>query len=81
MTEPAAERDRTIRLVVVAGARPNFMKIAPLTVNERCSVWRAADYLVDVGLRHLPVVDDGNEVVGMLTRGDLCGQSARGDGE
>ena len=58
-----------------------FMKIAPLTVNERCSVWRAADYLVDVGLRHLPVVDDGNEVVGMLTRGDLCGQSARGDGE
>lgn len=56
-----------------------FMKIAPLTVNERCSVWRAANYLIDVGLRHLPVVDNGNKVVGMLTRGDLC--RCAGDGE
>ena len=56
-----------------------FMKIAPLTVNERCSVWRAANYLIDVGLRHLPVVDNGNKVVGMLTRGDLC--ECAGDSE
>lgn len=48
-----------------------FMKIAPLSVQSQCSAWRALGYFRSAGLRHLPVVDDTNVVVGMLTRADL----------
>ena len=33
-----------------------------------CSAWRALGYFRSAGLRHLPVVDTCNRVVGMLTR-------------
>lgn len=49
----------------------SFMKIAPLSVQSQCSAWRALGYFRSVGLRHLPVVDETNVVLGMLTRGDL----------
>ena len=49
----------------------NYMKIAPLAVQRECSAWRAAGYFRSAGLRHLPVVDVENNVVGVLTRRDL----------
>ena len=48
-----------------------YMKIAPLAVHAECSAWRAAGYFIGAGLRHLPVVDHHNRVVGVLTRRDL----------
>jgi len=49
----------------------DYMKIAPLAVHAECSAWRAAGYFINAGLRHLPVVDSHNRVVGVLTRRDL----------
>ena len=49
----------------------DYMKIAPLAVHAECSAWRAAGYFINAGLRHLPVVDLHNRVVGVLTRRDL----------
>jgi chloride channel 7 len=49
----------------------DYMKIAPLAVHAECSAWRAAGYFINAGLRHLPVVDAHNRVVGVLTRRDL----------
>ena len=49
----------------------DYMKIAPLAVYAECSAWRAAGYFINAGLRHLPVVDLHNRVVGVLTRRDL----------
>jgi len=37
-------------------------------VAAECSAWRALGYFRSAGLRHLPVVDTCNRVVGMLTR-------------
>ena len=48
-----------------------YMKLAPLAVYSNCSAWRAAGYFISAGLRHLPVVDHRNRVVGVLTRRDL----------
>ena len=49
----------------------DYMKIAPLAVHAECSAWRAAGYFINAGLRHLPVVDSHNRVIGVLTRRDL----------
>ena len=63
----------------------DYMKIAPLAVHAECSAWRAAGYFINAGLRHLPVVDSHNRVVGVLTRRDLVpgfasANDARSDG-
>ena len=52
-------------------ALASCVKIAPLAVHAECSAWRAAGYFINAGLRHLPVVDSHNRVVGVLTRRDL----------
>lgn len=49
----------------------DYMKVAPLAVYSQCAAWRAAGYFRASGLRHLPVVDTLNNVVGVLTRRDL----------
>jgi chloride channel 7 len=59
--------ERAMRLDIAS-----FMKIAPLAVQAECSAWRALGYFRAAGLRHLPVVDVHNRVVGMLTRADLA---------
>lgn len=85
MTEPAAERDRTIRLVVVAGARPNFMKIAPLMRElaargrfETCLVHTGQHYdqaMSDSFFRDLGIPEpDLNLGVGSGTHGEMTAQ-------
>mmetsp|Transcript_25195 Transcript_25195/g.54838 ORF Transcript_25195/g.54838 Transcript_25195/m.54838 type:complete len:95 (+) Transcript_25195:1-285(+) len=48
-----------------------YMNIAPLSVQEECSVWKAHLYFRTMGLRHLPVVDIYNCVRGIITRKDF----------
>jgi chloride channel 7 len=60
------EEERARRVDVGA-----FMHIAPLAVRDRCAAWRAARYARAAGLRHLPVVDERNVCVGVLTRANL----------
>jgi UDP-N-acetylglucosamine 2-epimerase (non-hydrolysing) len=57
MTEPARSADRRIRVVVVAGARPNFMKIAPL-VRELAARGRFDVCLVHTGQHYDPAMSD-----------------------
>jgi UDP-N-acetylglucosamine 2-epimerase (non-hydrolysing) len=57
MTEPTAAVPRRIRLVVVAGARPNFMKIAPL-VRELRQRGRFEICLVHTGQHYDPAMSD-----------------------
>ena len=48
-----------------------YMNLAPTTVQERASVWRAYYVFRSCALRHLPVTNSRNQVVGMLSRKDF----------
>mmetsp|Transcript_5905 Transcript_5905/g.17678 ORF Transcript_5905/g.17678 Transcript_5905/m.17678 type:complete len:877 (-) Transcript_5905:85-2715(-) len=50
-----------------------YMDQSPFTVLETFSVQRAYDLFRTMGLRHLPVVNKCNTVVGILTRKDMQG--------
>jgi len=45
----------------------DLMTRDPITVNEEDDVWEAEQEMTNLGLRHVPVVDDG-KLVGLLTR-------------
>ncbi|GFR49429.1 hypothetical protein Agub_g11486 [Astrephomene gubernaculifera] len=48
-----------------------YMNRSPLTIRKDCSAARAHQVFINLGLRHLLVVDAHNHVVGMITRKDL----------
>ncbi|MEW5297643.1 MAG: hypothetical protein WDW36_000839 [Sanguina aurantia] len=48
-----------------------YMNRSPFTVRKDCSASRAHQAFVNLGLRHLVVVDAQNHVVGVITRKDL----------
>ena len=48
-----------------------YMDTSPFSVLETFSIQRAYNLFRSMGLRHLPVVDKCNRVVGILTRKDL----------
>ncbi|XP_033118089.1 H(+)/Cl(-) exchange transporter 7-like isoform X2 [Anneissia japonica] len=62
---PPADREFSVDL------RP-FMNQAPYSVSEDSSLPRIFRLFRALGLRHLVVVNDSNEVVGMVTRKDLA---------
>ncbi|VDK39347.1 unnamed protein product [Taenia asiatica] len=49
-----------------------YMNYAPYRVSVDMSMTRVFALFRRLGLRHLPVVDDFNQVRGMITRKDLC---------
>ncbi|KAL7297589.1 hypothetical protein TKK_0009265 [Trichogramma kaykai] len=49
-----------------------FMNPSPYTLKHSATLPRAFRLLRALGLRHLPVVNDLNEVVGMITRKDVA---------
>lgn len=49
-----------------------FMNPSPYTVLHSCSLPRMFRLFRALGLRHLPIVTDTNEVIGMVTRKDLA---------
>jgi len=55
-----------------------FMNRAPLTVRQECCAARAYEVFTSLGLRHLCVVNDKNEVAGIITRKDLDHASGPG---
>lgn len=60
------------------------MNRTPFTVRKDCAASRAHQAFIALGLRHLLVVDSGNNVVGMITRKDLdhaAGAERRGIAE
>ncbi|GLI59663.1 hypothetical protein VaNZ11_001600 [Volvox africanus] len=48
-----------------------YMNRSPLTIRKDCSSARAHQVFINLGLRHLLVVDAHNHVVGIITRKDL----------
>ena len=63
-TKKSAVRD------VTASAR-NVMTADPETVIEECSLYEAAALMAELGVRHLPVVNEDGVLVGMLSDRDL----------
>ncbi|XP_012271787.1 H(+)/Cl(-) exchange transporter 7 [Orussus abietinus] len=49
-----------------------FMNPSPYTLQHSASLPRVFHLFRGVGLRHLPIVNDTNEVVGMITRKDVA---------
>lgn len=62
-----SDQDKTLNIDL----RP-YMNLAPYTVLYSTSLPRIFRLFRALGLRHLPVVNDVNEVVGMVTRKDLA---------
>lgn len=52
----------------------DVINIQPPTVNVKTPFQRLYDIFLSKGLRHLPVIDDEGQVVGMITRKDLFEQ-------
>lgn len=58
----------------------DLMTREPVTVSERTSASRALACLEEVGVRHLPVVDHDQSLVGVISRSDLVAAVRAGDG-
>ncbi|MBV8095460.1 MAG: CBS domain-containing protein [Acetobacteraceae bacterium] len=56
----------------------NVMSPAPLTVTPETRVAAAISKMAEARVSGLPIVDEGGEVVGMLTEGDLLRRSETG---
>jgi acetoin utilization protein AcuB len=52
----------------------DLMTSAPATVRPTTTVRRAVEILETLEIRHLPVVDENRQLVGMLSDG-ICGRS------
>src|SRR4029434_1941011 len=48
-----------------------WMTRKPVAVREEGAALEALDQMVEQGIRHLPVVDAGNHVIGVLSIGDF----------
>ena len=51
----------------------DWMTTNPASMREDASALEALDVMVDRGIRHLPVVDSGEQVIGVLSIDDLRG--------
>ena len=49
----------------------NYMTPAPVTVRDDADYWKASEIMQEKDLHHIPVIDDNETVVGILTRRDL----------
>lgn len=49
----------------------NYMSHAPITVREDSDYWSASEIMREKDLHHIPVVDENEQVVGILTLRDL----------
>lgn len=56
---------------MVLDLRP-YMNLAPYTLTENSNLPRIFRLFRGLGLRHLPIVDDHNRVVGIVTRIDIA---------
>jgi len=49
----------------------SYMSNAPITIRDETVYWEAFDTMREKDLHHIPVVNEDNSVVGILTRRDL----------
>jgi acetoin utilization protein AcuB len=49
----------------------SYMSHAPITIRDDTDYWKAYDIMREKDLHHIPVVNESNAVVGILTRRDL----------
>jgi CBS domain-containing protein len=56
----------------------DIMTADVITVRENASVMEVARLLADSGISAVPVVDDGNRVIGMVSEGDLLHRAETG---
>ena len=49
----------------------SYMSHAPVTVRNDTDYWKASEIMQEKDLHHIPVVDDADGVVGILTLRDL----------
>jgi len=49
----------------------NYMSPAPVTIRDDTDYWKAAEIMKARDLHHIPVVNESDAVVGILTRRDL----------
>jgi CBS domain-containing membrane protein len=57
----------------------DMMTRDPVTLSERTSAARALAHLNEVGVRHLPVVDNDRNLVGVISQRDLLACVRAGD--
>jgi len=49
----------------------NYMSLVPITIRDDTDYWKAFDIMQEKDLHHIPVVNESNAVVGLITRRDL----------
>ena len=49
----------------------SYMSNAPITLRDDTVYWEAFEIMREKDLHHIPVVDENNAIVGILTRRDL----------
>lgn len=70
-TEKTIERSRRKPLRIAPMTARTLMTADPETTSPETHLLTAASKMVELHLRHLPVVDDGGRLVGMLSDRDL----------
>ena len=53
----------------------DIMSKDPIVLNKSKTVKEAAQLMVDKNISVLPVVDDGDHLVGIITQGDFVGKN------
>ena len=48
-----------------------YMSLVPITIRDDTVYWKAFDIMKEKDLHHIPVVNESNAVVGLITRRDL----------
>ncbi len=48
-----------------------YMSLVPITIRDDTAYWEAFDIMQEKDLHHIPVVNESNTVVGLITRRDL----------
>ena len=48
-----------------------YMSLVPITIRDDTVYWKAFDIMKEKDLHHIPVINENNAVVGLLTRRDL----------
>lgn len=49
----------------------SYMSHAPITIRDDTNYWKASEIMQQKDLHHIPVINDNEAVVGILTRRDL----------